>query len=72
MANSETRGPIEWVGKLLIVAGVAVWIPFTVHLMTGHAPDVHGYLPFHLSGVIPGAILLRRRWLQRQLRRIRR
>ena len=70
MAHDGIKDPIQRLGKLLILAGVAVWIPYSVLLLAGHAPEVRWYLPFHLCGVIPGAILARRRWLRRQLRRI--
>ena len=67
----QDRGAIRKIGRGLILAGVAVWIPYGVLLLAGRDPDVRWYLPFHLSGVIPGAILVRRHWLGRQLNRIR-
>jgi len=47
------------VGRILILAGVAVWVPYFVLKFTGNDPNVAYFLPFHLSGVIPGSILSR-------------
>jgi hypothetical protein len=46
-------------GRLLILAGVMVWVIFGIVWLAGGDPDVRRYLPFHLSGVIPGAIMAR-------------
>jgi hypothetical protein len=52
------------VGRVLILLGVAVWVPYAVMLFTGHEPDVKLFLPIHLAGVIPGAVLTRYVWLR--------
>ena len=50
----------QW-GNVLVALGVAVWIAFLfVKLVVGAEPEVLHFLPFHLSGVIPGFAL--RRW----------
>ncbi len=49
-------------GRLLIFAGVLVWAIYAVVWLAGGEPEVRQYLPFHLSGVIPGAILSRWPW----------
>ncbi len=54
-------------GRALILAGVAVWLPYTFLLLTGGEPEVGRYLPFHLAGVIPGAVLARWDWLRGKL-----
>lgn len=62
MPNTSTRK--RRVGRVLILAGVAVWIPYGILLISGNEPDIRYFLPVHLSGVIPGAILARWDWLQ--------
>ncbi|MBI4338503.1 MAG: hypothetical protein HY680_00960 [Chloroflexi bacterium] len=54
-ANPTTRR----IGRVLILAGVAVWLPFFALEIAGSDPNVAYFLPFHLSGVIPGAVLSR-------------
>ena len=46
-------------GRFLILAGVVVWAIYAVVWLAGGDPEVRYFLPFHLSGVIPGAILAR-------------
>lgn len=46
-------------GRLFIAAGVTVWLVFAVVWLAGGEPDAGRFLPFHLSGVIPGAIMAR-------------
>lgn len=55
------------VGRVLILLGVAVWVPYAVMLITGQEPDIKVFLPVHLAGVIPGAVLTRYVWLRRKL-----
>ncbi len=57
------------IGRVLILAGVAVWVPFFALKFTGREPNVAYFLPFHLSGVIPGAILARWHQIKRLFRR---
>lgn len=57
------------IGRLLILAGVAVWIPYFVLEALGADPALEAFLPFHLAGVIPGAILSRWDQIMRLLRR---
>jgi hypothetical protein len=57
------------VGKGLILAGVAVWAVWLAVRLGGGDPEVGHYLPFHLAGVIPGALIARWDWLVRRLRR---
>jgi hypothetical protein len=56
-------------GRTLILAGVAVWGVYAVVWIAGGEPDGRHYLPVHLSGVIPGALLARWDWLRRKLGR---
>ena len=46
-------------GRVLIFAGVAVWLVWGIVWLAGGEPRTAIYLPFHLAGVIPGAILSR-------------
>ena len=52
-------------GRYLILAGALIWAIYAVVWLAGGEPEVRHYLPFHLSGVIPGAILSR--WPRRAL-----
>jgi hypothetical protein len=54
-------------GRLLLLAGVAVWIPYGIALLAGREPDVRWYLPLHLCGVLPGAVITRWVWIRRRL-----
>ncbi len=53
------------VGRILILAGATVWLVWLIVWFTGGEPDVGRFVPFHLMGVIPGAILARWDWLRR-------
>ena len=54
-------------GRILILLGVAMWIPYAVLLLSGGEPEVGRFLPFHLAGVIPGALLARWDWIRKRL-----
>ncbi len=58
-------------GRALILAGVAVWVPYALLELAGADPRLEAFLPFHLAGVIPGAILSRWDQLRGLLRRLR-
>jgi hypothetical protein len=45
------------VGRLLIVAGVAIWPLYAVFKLFGLTPEMKIILPLHLAGVIPGMLL---------------
>ena len=57
---------LERIGRRLIVVGVLVWVVWLAVKLAGGRPQLEYYLPFHLAGVVPGAILSRwsvlRRW----------
>ena len=61
------------IGRSLILLGVCMWVPFLVLEASGVEVSVMPFLAAHLSGVIPGAILLRGetlvRWIARMLNR---
>lgn len=46
-------------GRLLIGAGVSVWLVFAVAWAAGTDVDAGMFVPFHLAGVIPGSVLSR-------------
>ena len=61
---------IQKSGRWLILTGVLVWGVWLVVKLLGGEPHVQYFLPFHLSGVIPGSIMSRwgaiTRWLDRR------
>ncbi|MBI4336887.1 MAG: hypothetical protein HY683_03555 [Chloroflexi bacterium] len=70
MGKDGQRPLDERIGRLLILAGVAVWPAYVVlRWLVGLDLDAKEVLPFHLAGVIPGAILARWRWLRGLVRR---
>lgn len=46
-------------GMVLVVLGVGVWAVYAAVWLAGGSPQAVRFLPFHLAGVIPGAILSR-------------
>lgn len=56
-------------GRVLILMGVAVWGVWLAAELAGSEPAPGDYLPFHLAGVIPGALLVRWDWLTALFRR---
>ena len=58
--TTTTRRPMSRIAAVLLAAGIAVWVVFGVVWLAGGDPRVGHYLPFHLAGVIPGALLSRR------------
>jgi len=59
------------VGRVLILFGVAVWVPYAALLIMGQEPDIRIFLPVHLAGVLPGAVLTRYAWLRGKLHALR-
>ena len=61
---------IQRIGRYLIIFGVLVWGVWLAVKWSGGEANVQYFLPFHLSGVIPGSIMSRwgaiRRWLDRR------
>ncbi|MBI4236209.1 MAG: hypothetical protein HY688_02480 [Chloroflexi bacterium] len=58
---------VRRVGNILIIVGVAAWVPYFGLKALGNDPEALFFLPFHLAGVIPGVLLryyhaLRRAW----------
>lgn len=54
------------VGNLLIALGVAVWVVYAVARWgLGMEVTVSRFLPFHLAGVVPGALLRHRHFFRR-------
>jgi hypothetical protein len=62
MAKRETD-LLKICGTILLAAGVGVWVVYAV-VHWGLRWDVTGrqFLPYHLAGVVPGAILRRHRF----------
>ena len=59
VAESTRSNRTQQIGRVLIVAGVGMWVVFGIVWLAGGEPQVGHYLPFHLSGVLPGAVLAR-------------
>ena len=58
------------VGRILILLGVSMWIPYFALELAGEEVAVAPFLALHLSGVIPGALLARGDTLTRTLGRL--
>jgi len=69
MTDHPTSHRLQTTGRILIVAGVAVWVVYGIVRMAGADPGVGWFLPIHLMGVIPGTILSRWETIKRWLRR---
>jgi hypothetical protein len=58
-------------GTILLAAGIAVWIVYAVlHFAMGLDVSGRQFLPYHLAGVIPGAVLRRHRFFRNILGRL--
>ncbi len=44
-------------GRVLILLGLAAWLPYFYLKLTDADPDILPFLIWHLLGVIPGALL---------------
>ena len=55
--NDQKGGRTRRIGRVLVLAGGAVWVPYFALKFTGRDPDLALFLPFRLMGVIPGAVL---------------
>lgn len=49
------------VGRVLVFAGISVWIPYFALKLSGAEVELMNFLPFHLALVIPGSVLVRGR-----------
>ena len=59
------------VGNILLVLGVAVWVLYAVlRFGAGWNVTAGQFLPFHLAGVVPGAILRRHRFFKEVVSRL--
>ncbi len=47
------------VGRILVFAGISVWIPYFGLKFIGEEVELMNFLPFHLVLVIPGSALAR-------------
>jgi len=64
MGISKTRKIIfRPIGHVMIWAGVSVWVPyFYMKLVVHTTVEVMNYLPYHLTGVLGGVIMLLLGW----------
>ena len=60
---------LERIGRRLVVLGILVWVVWLAVKLAGGQPRLEYFLPIHLAGVVPGAILSRwsvfSRWSRR-------
>lgn len=64
-ANTRKKDPIRTLGTVLVVAGVAVWVVYAVvRYLLGWQVTGRQFLPYHLAGVVPGAVLRRHRFFR--------
>jgi hypothetical protein len=54
---SESDG-LKKIGRIFIILGVSVWIPYFALKITGEQVELMSFLPFHLALVIPGSALV--------------
>ena len=55
---------LQMLGHGLIIAGILVWAPyFYLKLIAGQEVEVMNYLPYHLTGVLGGILILLIRYL---------
>jgi hypothetical protein len=66
--KSADAATLERIGRWLILMGVLVWGVWLVVKLSDGEPRLEYFLPIHLAGVVPGAILSRwstlSRWWQ--------
>ena len=61
---SKTRKNIfRLIGHVMIWAGVSIWLPYFYMKLVVHTPvAVMNYLPYHLTGVLGGVLMLAISW----------
>ena len=64
MGISKTKKNLfRLMGHVMIWAGVSVWVPYFYMKLVVHAPvAVMNYLPYHLTGVLGGVLMLVMGW----------
>lgn len=63
--NAKEKDSIRTLGTVLVVAGVAVWVVYAiVRYLLGWDVTGRQFLPYHLVGVVPGAVLRRHRFFR--------
>ena len=61
--SSAKKNPFRSVGHIMIWVGVSVWVPYFYMKLVMHAPvAVMNYLPYHLTGVLGGVLMLGIGW----------
>ena len=72
MGISKTKKNIfRVIGHMMIWAGVSVWVPYFYMKLAMHEPvNVMNYLPYHLTGVLGGLLMLGiGLWIDRRVNR---
>jgi len=63
MMSKTKKNLFRVIGHLMIWAGVSVWVPYFYMKLVVHASiAVMNYLPFHLTGVLGGVLMLGVGW----------
>ena len=63
--TDKEKDSIKTLGTVLVVAGVAVWVVYAVvRYLLGWDVTGRQFLPYHLAGVVPGAVLRRHRFFR--------
>ena len=57
--RSGDQATFQRIGRRLIAIGILVWGVWLIAKLSGGDPQLRYFLPVHLLGVIPGAILSR-------------
>jgi hypothetical protein len=67
-ALAPKRNSLRMLGHILIYAGILVWLPYIyLKLSASSAVNVMDFLPYHLSGVLGGILVLGLRyWVSRK------
>src|SRR5512145_605893 len=56
--SSPQKNYLQMIGHGAIFAGILVWVPYFYLKATAQSVEVMNYLPYHLVGVLGGAVLL--------------
>lgn len=68
-ASTPKANLMRTVGKIFIVIGVLVWVPYLYLKLVAQIPvDISQFLPFHLAGILGGLAILLANYLLNQRR----
>jgi membrane protein DedA with SNARE-associated domain len=68
METAPEKNTLRMIGHALIWLGVGVWIPYFFLKYVSHQPvEVMRFLPFHLTGVLGGVVVLGYLFIKKQV-----